>query len=162
MFGNIGSSRARPLRTLFRYTAPPPIPALNVHTTTAILCYSSGTTGTGDHMPATARPLWMLVSRIFGCGTGRPKGVELTHYNLVANLVQVGAFEKDLLVPSGVLHAVLPLYVPAGGGACAACANILALNRRTPLAHQVPLLRARRGAAHRPAHRHDHRHPVQV
>jgi len=36
--------------------------------------------------------------------------VELTHYNLVSNLVQVHACETELLVPSAVLHAVLPLY----------------------------------------------------
>lgn len=36
--------------------------------------------------------------------------MELTHYNLVSNLVQVHASETELLVPSAVLHAVLPLY----------------------------------------------------
>jgi hypothetical protein len=30
----------------------------------------------------------------------------------VSNLVQVTSFERELLVPTGVLHAVLPLYGP--------------------------------------------------
>ncbi|CAG8721372.1 23867_t:CDS:2 [Dentiscutata erythropus] len=49
-----------------------------IKTTTAFLCYSSGT-------------------------TGRNKGVETTHYNLIANLMQIRAFEGDN-VHSGICY----------------------------------------------------------
>ncbi|CAJ0650512.1 2714_t:CDS:2 [Entrophospora sp. SA101] len=54
-----------------------------VKSTTAYLCYSSGT-------------------------TGRQKGVETTHYNMIANLEQVYHFEK--FTPDLVFLGILPLF----------------------------------------------------
>ncbi|CAG8456964.1 14348_t:CDS:10 [Cetraspora pellucida] len=56
-----------------------------IKTTTAFLCYSSGT-------------------------TGRSKGVETTHYNVVANLMQTCAFEGDNVHSSLCYLGVLPFY----------------------------------------------------
>ncbi|KAI8814940.1 hypothetical protein BJ742DRAFT_195424 [Cladochytrium replicatum] len=51
----------------------------------AYLCYSSGT-------------------------TGRSKGVETTHYNMVANVAQIEAFETNFTVGTETLMGVLPFY----------------------------------------------------
>jgi long-subunit acyl-CoA synthetase (AMP-forming) len=43
---------------------------------------------------------------------GRPKGVELTHRNLIANLVQTAFRDRLNISSDDVWHAVLPMYVP--------------------------------------------------
>ncbi|KAF9929579.1 putative fatty-acid--CoA ligase FadD10 [Modicella reniformis] len=53
--------------------------------TTALICYSSGT-------------------------TGKSKGVELTHVNLISNTCQVTAMEGNIGMHDNITMAVLPLY----------------------------------------------------
>ncbi|KAJ1965909.1 hypothetical protein GGI12_000430 [Dipsacomyces acuminosporus] len=57
-------------------------------TTTAYICYSSGT-------------------------TGLPKGVQLSHYNIVANILQGGCVLKQMVPPEGLPRttiAILPMF----------------------------------------------------
>src|SRR5215210_1208033 len=74
---------ARPFAELFGDPDDSPDPAIDVDNDLAVLPYSSGT-------------------------TGLPKGVMLTHRNLVANLVQVDAALP--VKPEDVLIAVLPFF----------------------------------------------------
>ena len=76
---------ARPLRSLSAFGLPPQLEIRDVKDRVCFLCYSSGT-------------------------TGRPKGVELTHYGIVAVLEQMFESEKALSRPDEVYIAVLPLY----------------------------------------------------
>lgn len=73
----------RPFATLLGTGAPPPRPDIDPATATAVLPFSSGTTGT-------------------------PKGVRLTHRNLVANLEQTRAGWP--ITADDVLAAVLPFF----------------------------------------------------
>jgi acyl-CoA synthetase (AMP-forming)/AMP-acid ligase II len=73
----------RPFAELLAQEAPPPQPGIDPATATALLPFSSGTTGT-------------------------PKGVRLTHRNLVANLEQTRAGWR--IGPDDVLAAVLPFF----------------------------------------------------
>jgi acyl-CoA synthetase (AMP-forming)/AMP-acid ligase II len=73
----------RPFASLLGTGAPPPRPALDPATATAVLPFSSGT-------------------------TGAPKGVRLTHRNLVANLEQTRAGWR--ITAEDVLAAVLPFF----------------------------------------------------
>ncbi|KAF9191678.1 putative fatty-acid--CoA ligase FadD10 [Haplosporangium sp. Z 27] len=57
-------------------------PALD---STALICYSSGT-------------------------TGRSKGVELTHVNIIANCIQLGTKERHINPRDNITLAVLPMY----------------------------------------------------
>ncbi|KAF8975481.1 putative fatty-acid--CoA ligase FadD10 [Entomortierella lignicola] len=57
-------------------------PALD---STALICYSSGT-------------------------TGRSKGVELTHVNIIANCIQIGTKERHINPKDNIALAVLPMY----------------------------------------------------
>ena len=85
VFGKIGTHDAKPLRSLEINSLAPKINIKDVKTRTAFLCYSSGT-------------------------TGRPKGVETTHYNVVANILQNFYLEKDFIRPTDVWCATLPLF----------------------------------------------------
>jgi len=59
--------------------------------------------------PVTIDPVNDLVALPYSSGTtGRPKGVMLTHYNLVANVVQTLAAEQ--FEPDEVLIGILPFY----------------------------------------------------
>lgn len=73
---------ATPFSTLFSNQAPPSV-ELDPREDLVVLPYSSGT-------------------------TGMPKGVMLTHHNLVSNLVQTTAVEK--LQPDDTLIGILPFY----------------------------------------------------
>lgn len=84
VFGKIGEHNARPLRSLEVNGLPPKVEIKDPKTRTAILCYSSGT-------------------------TGKPKGVETTHYNLISNILQLMATNTDL-TPNDVWCATLPFY----------------------------------------------------
>ncbi|MGH2391590.1 MAG: AMP-binding protein, partial [Chloroflexota bacterium] len=75
---------ATPFADLLGGTDEPPDVPIDARRDLAILPYSSGT-------------------------TGLPKGVMLTHYNLVANVLQTAATEPDLSEDSRLL-AVLPFY----------------------------------------------------
>lgn len=85
VFGNIGVQDVRPIRSLETFANPPQVTINNVRDRTCFICYSSGT-------------------------TGRPKGVELTHYNIVSNVLQVYHADKESFRDTDVWCAVLPLY----------------------------------------------------
>ena len=85
LFGSLGAGGRAPLRTLHRYSLDFPRSPMFRPTDTAVICYSSGT-------------------------TGRPKGVELTHRNLVSNIVCMHAQDVPYLRPSEVFLGVLPMF----------------------------------------------------
>ena len=74
---------ATPFATLLQSDGEAPAVVFDVHEDLAVLPYSSGT-------------------------TGLPKGVMLTHYNLVANIMQTLAVEK--MESDEVLIGILPFY----------------------------------------------------
>lgn len=77
---------ATPFAELFNCEGQPPEVAINPREDMVVLPYSSGT-------------------------TGLPKGVMLTHYNLVANLMQrEGAVGSDMLLEQDVVIGFLPFY----------------------------------------------------
>ncbi|CAG8587619.1 13669_t:CDS:10, partial [Acaulospora colombiana] len=87
VFGENRINGIHPYTTLFgaREAVPVEYTAQEVRTTTAYLCYSSGT-------------------------TGKNKGVETTHYNMVANVSQIIGFEGDNLCADLCYIGVLPFY----------------------------------------------------
>ncbi|RIA84359.1 hypothetical protein C1645_879964 [Glomus cerebriforme] len=86
LFGDEKINKILPYNSLFgeREAIPIEYTPEEVKTTTAYLCYSSGTTGI-------------------------PKGVESTHHNMVANVMQILSIEKDAH-PEIVYVGVLPFY----------------------------------------------------
>ena len=109
--GATGTAAAPPLRTLYTQPAPAyPRPPVAPQHDTAIICYSSGTTGTRPR--ARPRPRLQL-DLSHGDGwrcAGRSKGVELSHFNLVANIVQTSSRDRLYTTSDDVWHAVLPMY----------------------------------------------------
>lgn len=82
VFGNIGVGNVRPLRSLEAFGELPAIQFRDFKQKLSFLCYSSGT-------------------------TGKPKGVETTHYNSVSNILQIEAVEKNT---GNIWCDVLPMY----------------------------------------------------
>jgi len=85
VFGKIGVQDVSPLRTLEIDALPPRVEIKDLRERDCFLCYSSGT-------------------------TGKAKGVELTHHNVVSNILQIVDIESDVLTPNEVYCGVLPLY----------------------------------------------------
>jgi len=77
---------AQPIAPLFAQEGPLPPVKINVREDPVVLPYSSGT-------------------------TGLPKGVVLTHYNIVANINQIMALEEDVtFMDDTIVMAVLPFF----------------------------------------------------
>jgi acyl-CoA synthetase (AMP-forming)/AMP-acid ligase II len=83
LFGDAADSRATPFSALLAEDGPLPEVQIDPRTDVVVLPYSSGTTGV-------------------------PKGVMLTHYNLVANLLQMD--KLTAIREDDVLIAVLPFF----------------------------------------------------
>ena len=86
LFGNKEEKGVKPYFSLMFEKEANPVKFLSnkVKSTTAYLCYSSGT-------------------------TGRSKGVETTHFNVVANVSQMNAYEDDIDADS-ILIGVWPFF----------------------------------------------------
>ncbi|KAF9350442.1 putative fatty-acid--CoA ligase FadD10 [Mortierella sp. AD094] len=93
LFGDNEVDGFKPYTSLFPHEDTPenllaPVANLNGQPaleTTAIICYSSGT-------------------------TGRSKGVELTHLNIIANCIQITPMDSHIAPKDNVSLAVLPMY----------------------------------------------------
>jgi len=119
--GPTGAPEAPPLRTLYELPAPAyPLPAVHPREDTVFLCYSSGTTGkrcqprASEAPRAQALPVPVLGRCGMACSRpGRSKGVELTHFNIIANIVQTAQRDRLTMRSDNVFHCVLPMFVGA-------------------------------------------------
>jgi len=115
--GLTSAPEAPPLHTLYEQPAPAyPLPAVNPREDTVFLCYSSGTTGktckprTSNAHDAYAQTVSLtLLCRIHFPLPGRSKGVELTHFNIIANIVQTSQRDRLTMRSDDVFHCVLPM-----------------------------------------------------
>jgi len=102
VFGGVGTNSVKPLRSLEISGNPPSNIKIDTRQSASFLLYSSGT-------------------------TGKPKGVENTHRNLISNILQISSIEPEYA--NEVWTVVLPMYHVYG----LAAISCLALHRRIPL-----------------------------